>query len=281
MSTIPTVTWPFPEPDRIVIAGDWHGNARAAAIALDAAVAVGAPVIVQLGDFGLWPGYEGARYLTELNTLASDLGVLIAWVDGNHEDFTQLAATPVSEDGLQWQDSHIAHVPRGARWTWHGIRFAALGGATSLDRARRKLGTSWWIEESVNDNDLAVLAAGGDCDVLLTHDCPAGVDIPGIGHRDIAAAVRSGWPLAELERAWDHRDRMLEAVRSVRPTHLWHGHYHLRYSAAATLHDRGDTQVEGLSWDGEALTQRIAVVDLASGQPRVRHIHSVLADPRG
>ena len=279
MSAIPTISWPVDEPDRIVLAGDWHGNARAAAIALDAASAVGAPLVLQLGDFGLWPGHEGAHYLAELNAVARELGILIAWIDGNHEDFTQLTHTPVSGDGLQWQGTHIAHLPRGSRWTWHDIRFAALGGATSLDRARRKLGTSWWVEESVNDDDLALLAAGGDCDVLLTHDCPAGVLIPGIAHRDYGAAVTSGWPISELERAWDHRDRLLEAVRATRPSHLWHGHYHLRHSATVSLHDHGDTHVEGLSWDGDALAQRIAVVDLTPGQPCVRNMHSVLADP--
>lgn len=134
MGNSPNVNWPLSQPDRVLIAGDWHGNTRAAQVALETAATLRAPLVLQLGDFGLWPGHEGEHYLTELEAHAENLNILIAWVDGNHEDFTQLNATPISDDGLQWQRPHIAHLPRGSRWTWHGIRFAALGGATSLDR---------------------------------------------------------------------------------------------------------------------------------------------------
>ena len=270
------VTWPIPDPDTLVLAGDWHGNTQAAAIALDAAEQLDAPLVLQLGDFGLWPGHEGAHYITELDTIAGDLGVIVAWIDGNHEDFTQLKKIPHSSDGLQWVTPRIARIPRGSRWTWHGVRFAALGGATSLDKPHRTPGKSWWIEESVNDNDLELLAAGGDCDVLLTHDCPTGVAIPGIEHRNYSAAMASGWPIRELERAWDHRDLILEAVRATHPSHLWHGHYHLHYEATATLHDGGPTQVNGLSWDGDALAKRIAVVELTPGHVTLVNVHHAL-----
>jgi Icc-related predicted phosphoesterase len=270
------VSWPLPDPERILVAGDWHGNARAAAIVIDAAAHLDIPVIVQLGDFGLWPGQEGARYLSELEACASEAGVLIAWVDGNHEDFTQLAAIPVESDGLQWNSPHVVHIPRGSRWSWRKVRFAALGGATSLDRLQRTPGKSWWMEESVNDNDLAVLAAGGNCDVLLTHDCPTGVNIPGVKHRDYGAAVHSGWPLGELEIAWDHRDRLLEAVRSVKPRHLWHGHFHVRHSQVVALHDAAPTRVEGLSWDGDALSTRVLVAQLSQGNVKVSDLQRAL-----
>lgn len=276
--TAPQVTWPFPDPDVVVLAGDWHGNTRAAVSTLEVAKRLRAPLVLQLGDFGLWPGDEGAHYLSELDGAAAELGMLVAWVDGNHEDFTQLNQIPCSPDGLQWVAPRIARIPRGSRWTWHGVRFAALGGATSLDRPHRTPGKSWWPEESVNDQDLALLAAGGDCDVLLTHDCPTGVPIPGIEHRNYSAGQSSGWPIVELERAWEHRDRIREAVHASRPSYLWHGHYHLRYSAVAELHDRGLTHVEGLSWDGDALEKRAVVAVLSPQAVRVLNIYQALAE---
>lgn len=48
-------------PTRIALAGDWHGNTRWALHALEAAARQGCDTVVHLGDFGLWPGHDGAR----------------------------------------------------------------------------------------------------------------------------------------------------------------------------------------------------------------------------
>jgi len=258
-ATAHTVTWPIPDPHAIVLAGDWHGNTTAARDAITVAERLNAPVVLQLGDFGLWPGSSGQRYLTRLNSYAKKHQVLVAWIDGNHEDFTQLNETPVDSNGLQWQDTHIAHIPRGSHWTWHGHRFAGLGGATSLDRPDRTPGKTWWPQEAVTDRDLDTLEAGGHCDVLLTHDSPTGVHIPGIDQRNYSAALASGWTLPELERAWDHRDRIRQAIDTVRPLHLWHGHYHLRYTSTLTLNDGHTVTANGLSWDGDARDKRLSI----------------------
>jgi len=262
------INWRSDAPERIVVAGDWHGNGRAARNAFDAATLVGATLVIQLGDFGMWPGFEGTAYLNEVESHAAGAGIPVAWIDGNHEDFNQLLALPVDPvSGLRPVRKHVWHVPRGASWEWHDVRFRALGGATSLDRKSRKIGKSWWVEESISDIDIAAAVAGGPCDVLLTHDCPTGVDIPGIRHRSYADT--RDWPVSELERAWDHRDRLAEVVEVVQPKHLWHGHFHARYSQKAVLHAGPAVAVEGLGDDGTGPRGNLMVVDIGNGNVTV------------
>jgi hypothetical protein len=57
-------------PARIGIAGDWHGNA-AWAVRTIGKISVRLPrhgprIILQLGDFGIWPGSDGSEYLARL-----------------------------------------------------------------------------------------------------------------------------------------------------------------------------------------------------------------------
>lgn len=275
------VVWPFADPATLVVAGDWHGNTRAAQNALDAASAIGAPVIIQLGDFGLWPGDEGAHYLSEVQSAAEQAGVHVVWIDGNHEDFPQLHSYRVSPDGLRHLSDWVHHIPRGSAWVWHGVSFLAMGGATSVDRAQRVPGKSWWPQEHVTDSDIEAAAAQGVRDVLLTHDCPSGIDIPGIPHRSYADAFKSGWPVGDLEHAWDHRDRVAEVIPSALPLHVWHGHFHVRYSAEAHLHDRGITQVEGFGDDGQGPGGNLGVAVLTPGRATlhnlVPYLHSLEA----
>lgn len=259
------VTWPFEDPGTVVVAGDWHGNGRAAQNAVSLAASLGAPLVLQLGDFGMWPGPEGAQYLREVEDAAEQAQVHVAWIDGNHEDFPQLYEYPVRDTGLRQISPRLHHIPRGAGWAWRGVRFRALGGATSVDRAHRIPGVSWWHQEHVTDADLEAATSGGACDVLLTHDCPAGVDIPGIKHRDYVAAAVSGWPISALEHAWDHRDRLAEVIPALKPAHLWHGHFHVRYSAPVVLHDQGLTRVEGLGDDGQGPLGNLMVATLGAG----------------
>jgi len=267
------VTWPFADPGTVVVAGDWHGNHRAAKSAVSLAAAIDAPLVLQLGDFGMWPGPEGAQYLREVEDAAMQAQVHVAWIDGNHEDFPQLYQYPVRDTGLRQISQWLHHIPRGASWAWQGVKFRALGGATSVDKAHRIPGVSWWPQEHVTDADLEATTTRGVCDVLLTHDCPAGVDIPGIKHRDYVAAAMSGWPIGALEHAWDHRDRLAEVIPALKPTHVWHGHFHVRYSAATSLHDQGLTRVEGLGDDGQGPSGNLMVATLDSG---VVTVHNAL-----
>jgi hypothetical protein len=225
------------EPSRIVVAGDWHGNALHAinVICTAAALLPGQwrPTILHLGDFGIWPGNAGAEYLHLVRGYCEDKGVRIWFVDGNHEDFTQLEKFR-GGDPVRW-------LPRGTRWTWHGRTWLALGGGVSLDRAIRTEGESWWPQEEITEDQAAEAIAGGPAHVLVSHDCPSGVT------HTFPPAPRF-WDLADLARNDRHRERLQEVAGAVQPGWLLHGHLHKAYQRVADL-GYGPVEVTGLDRD--------------------------------
>lgn len=236
---------------KLLLVGDTHGNTRwwrEAVVPL--AARVGADGIVEVGDFGFWPGKGGDEFLAAVD--ASGLPVWFA--DGNHEHHPYLAsrvADARDEHGITDATvpvpltATITYLPRGGRIRFGNVDFVALGGARSIDRRLRTPGVDWFLEESVNDADLDVVAAGGTADVLLAHDTPSGYVIPGL------------LPDHELPIAWvperpgceEHRERIREALEAVRPSLVVHGHYHVRYTTELD-EPWGPVRIEGLSHDG-------------------------------
>lgn len=253
---MPTVD-PLATPARIAFAGDWHANTAWAVAAVEHATERGAEVIVHLGDFG----YDfRAEFVGGVDRALRKAGVPLLFVDGNHEDFPTLLRYPVHGNGLRRLTDHLWHLPRGLRWQWSGVRLMALGGAHSVDRLWRTAGVSWWREETITAGEAARATAGGPVDVLVCHDCPAGVDIPGL------AESAHLWPPEELALADEHRTLLRSVVDAVRPSEIWHGHYHRRYRAAADL-GHGPVLVQGLDCDGTNIEDNVVLVDLAELPP--------------
>lgn len=243
---------PLATPARVAFAGDWHANTRWGTAAIQYAAEHGAEVVVHLGDFG----YEfRAAFLDGLERALTRTGLRLLFVDGNHEAFPILLRHPVHPNGLRQLTSRVWHLPRGFRWTWGGLRWLALGGAHSVDRPWREPGVSWWREETVSDADLARAIEGGPADVMVSHDCPAGVPIPGL------AESAHLWPAEELVASDDHRSRMRRVVDAVRPRAIWHGHFHRQYTTSVEL-GYGPVTVHGLDCDGSTLDDNVSVVAL-------------------
>lgn len=211
------------DPERVVLAGDWHGDRLHAASVIQWAAREGCAGIVQLGDFGVWPGHGGKSFLDAV-ALSLDLsGIWLVFVDGNHEDFTQLADLKPDDTGAHPLRPNLWRLPRGFRWTWFDRTWMALGGATSLDRPSRRPYVDWWPEEELTLGDYRAATSGGLVDVMVSHDAPAGYDVPGIPPASV-------WPPAELARADRHRGVMRAVCDEVKPSWLFHGHFHSRYS---------------------------------------------------
>lgn len=247
-------------PDRVLIAGDWHGNIAWAIQVLKAAHQQGISHVLHLGDFGYWHGPKGAAYLKAVNAQLALYGQVLHFVDGNHEDFDELLELPVDPDtGVRpvLEGGRIFHLPRGFRWQWAGRTRMAVGGATSLDRKSRVAGLSWWPQEELTDDDVryATEPSRGPVDVMLTHDVPAGVDIPGLA---------DGWDPHELRRAQDNHKRMRQIVDQVRPELLLHGHFHVRYDGELGYPNGRPCRVVGLDCDGGQLMANTVVVDTAT-----------------
>ncbi len=246
---------PLTQPDRIAFAGDWHANTHHAEIAIERAHAEGVQTILHLGDYAyVFP----RRYLSAQEPLLARYGMHLLFVPGNHDDYRQLARYTVYPNGLIRIAPHIWALPRGYRWEWGGVRFLACGGAYSVDRHDRVPGIEWWPEEEITEQDIA--ACGTErADVLLAHDCPAGVIIPGADDVDPATL---DIPWIDLLRSAEHRQQLRRIVDATRPRWIWHGHYHRLYQREVDL-GYGPVTVTGLDRDGRPLADNLHVVDLA------------------
>lgn len=237
----------FPQaPERVLLAGDWHGNLAWAQGVIEHAGTRGIPVIVHLGDFGFWvPGYLTDQFLTGVEQACADAGVTLLWVDGNHEDHGSLNRIPLDPDtGVRVISEHVIHLPRGFRWTWFGKTWMALGGAHSVDRQDRIPGRSWWPEEHLSDDEVRRAIAGGPVDVIVAHDAPDRVSVPGL--------IPGRFPLREVAIGDRHREKVGEVVDATRPAVLFHGHYHVRYEARRSLPEQGSTAIIGLADDSSS-----------------------------
>lgn len=243
------------EPQRVAFAGDWHMNAAWAVKAIYHAKSRGADVIVHLGDYAYT---FDAEFVHKVEKALARTGLPLLFVDGNHENFDLLYQQPIGGNGLRQISAHVAHLPRGFRWEWGAVRFLAMGGAYSVDRPYRVPGGSWWPEETITSRQVYEAAEPGFCDVLISHDCPAGVVIPGIDDRTGPAP----FPAAEIERSDEHRKLLGALVDAVQPSVIWHGHYHVAYRQLADL-GFGPVVVNGLDCDGSRLEANVRVVDVA------------------
>lgn len=237
-------------PGRILVAGDWHGNTDWATHVIGqaedrlAGETGTVKVILHLGDFGIWPGAAGEEYLREVRQALVDADALLMFVDGNHEDFSQLARWHGGfhpDRGTKWGWPRLFWLRRGHRWEWHGRTWLALGGGVSLDRAIRTEGVNWWPEEEISDEQEREVVAAGPADVMVTHDCPSGV-------MHTFPPPPSFWDLKDLARNDAHRERLQRIVDAVQPSHLLHGHLHRSYQRTCDF-GYGPVEVTGLDYD--------------------------------
>jgi len=218
---------------RILLAGDLHANLAAGRETVCRAVDARADVIVQLGDFGFWPGRDHG-FLAGMDSLLRDSGMQMWWLDGNHEDHPALLQR--GADGF----GNLVHLPRGHTWTWEGVTWAAVGGAVSVDAVLRVPGVDWFPQES------AVPGMSGHADVVVAHDAPlvgtlAGLDVP----IDVQAR-QTGWARADIAASRQHMREMGRLCRELSPAVWFHGHHHVRHTGSF-----GQTRIEGLAADGK------------------------------
>ncbi|MEI6624365.1 MAG: metallophosphoesterase [Actinomycetes bacterium] len=274
------IVWPVPEPAKVIFAGDWHADRSVSDAVLRQAGATGVDLIVQLGDFGLRRGITGDDFLDAVDARCAQTGVPVAWIDGNQENFDLLEETPVDPlTGLRVFREHVWQIPRASWWVWAGLRFVALGGATSLDRHYRLPSRTWWPAEAITAGQAATAVAAGPADVLLTHDCPAGVPVPGFTPEVFLRL----WPQSEVRAARANADLVAEVARALRPAVVLHSH--LRIGHTTTVSAFGcQTRVVGLSdnlglpeanrtcVELDRLAEQIAVLRAVSAGPAAKEV---------
>jgi hypothetical protein len=246
-----------PPSAQVLMVGDVHCNVHYLLPLIAWAAAGGHRTIVQLGDtFGTrLDTAEGAMDVLSRTCQAHQVTFL--FIEGNHDRHVDgLDRLPVHPpSGLRPCRPNVWHVPRGFSWTWNGCRWAAIGGAVSVDAAQRIAGTSWWPEEEITDDEVdAMLRQVGQADVLLTHDRPAWVEaalglVPGAWWE----RTPPHWADSDFHRSQAHQQRLDRLVAGLRPALHLHGHLHRRYTLVS---DRtpwgGRCRVEGLAHEGMA-----------------------------
>jgi hypothetical protein len=167
------------EPQRVMFLGDVHGQDRWVGHAIKVAAREKAQVVVQLGDFGYWEHQRsGVTYLDAVEWHAARHRVVVLFIRGNHDNEPLLRARyEPGPGGFVAVRPHVWWIPDGHRWTWDGVSFVAAGGAFSVDVHSRVEGVDWWATEELSSKGAEQVIAGGHADVMVTHDCPAGVSL--------------------------------------------------------------------------------------------------------
>lgn len=239
-------------PGKIVVAGDWHGNTRWALNVIwesrELLAGEGEKVILQLGDFGIWPGEAGKAYLDQLGLALDQYDTMLLFVPGNHEDYDQIGSWPWEQRAVAVPGTggRIICLGRGYRWQWHGREWLACGGAASPDRAwRERNGAGWWPGETITREDEEACISGAPADVLVSHDRPAQARLS-------LPPWPMGWTTQDLARCNASRDAVQRVCEGTQVRHVIHGHYHLDFSSRAHDLGYGPVQVTQLGTDGDA-----------------------------
>jgi hypothetical protein len=253
---------------RVLMVGDLHCNTATAIKAFEFAAAVGADVILQVGDFGFWPRTEaGRKFLRKTEARLAQLGLDLWWVDGNHDDLQALRSRPVEADGRRRVSEHMWHLPRGHRWVWGDTVWVAAGGAVSLDRCWRTEGVSWFRDEALTYAEVDRIIADGPAGVVVSHDAPWGVGT--LERRfglNLAVAEReSSWPDDLLQQSDDHMRLVRRLADWVLASRVFHGHHHVRYDDLLTT-SHGMVEITGLGDDRCPIDQVCVLVD-EKGRP--------------
>lgn len=250
--------------ERVLIAGDIHGNVTHAEYLCQQARKQGVSKIMQVGDFGAWEHMEmGVDFFDKVQKFCARYEVTMYWLDGNH-DKTSLVLSKYSdnpdEQGFLKCRELVRYAPRGHRWTWGESSCMALGGAYSVDKfprleaehelkkkrlAKRAYGstvsadvagTYWFPEEEITGEEFdRILNVAEPVDVLFTHDKPR--------------SSSPGWNRKDFLECLPNQDRIEQLVKKVQPKRLWHGHLHYPYECMIHTGDGYWCGVQGLDCD--------------------------------
>lgn len=132
----------------------------------------------------------------------------------------------------------------------------ALGGAVSVDKMGRKEGVSWWPGETLKQADVEYASRPGKVNVLVAHDAPFGVHIPGIKPKG-----QSEWPDWVLDESCDHQRKVRAVMEATRPDLMVHGHMHTAYQTLYRYGDGVKCLVRGLDCDGTTLERNTLFLD--------------------
>lgn len=209
---------------RILLTGDTHAQIDRLLFLNDSEMTK-EDIVIVLGDFGfIW---KDNKYTDETLKLLGEKKCTIAFLDGNHENFSLIRA---KETITEWNGGRVGMLPygvihllRGEIYKINGKIVGVCGGANSIDKARRIEGESWWKEEEITDADVDNFAANlskikdKKIDIMLSHDAPASL-VPLV---KLYSYVNN---TGETSKSQDQLERILQMANIEK----WYfGHWHI------------------------------------------------------
>lgn len=138
--------------------------------------------VIIAGDFGcIWDGSK--EHDEVMLKWLEEKPFTTLFIDGNHENFDLLYKYPteVWNGGVvhRIRDS-ILHLTRGQVFNIFGYKIFTFGGATSIDKAYRREGISWWPQEIPNHAEIEtaldnLAKVDNKVDYVITHTCTSDV----------------------------------------------------------------------------------------------------------
>ncbi|MCI1017350.1 metallophosphoesterase [Microbacterium sp. C5A9] len=211
--------------ERVAVCGDWHGNVhwvRTLARALST-LAPEITTILQLGDWWMNPRDQDAAFKdSSIDTVLVTLG--------NHEPWNLVTplldthpGSSVRVSAMTWLLSRPAYLTIGGR------RVLSLGGASSVDKAWRKPGASWWPDEDITDAQAKAALVGAanyePADLMLTHETPDLTPVKAV--RAVLRENPLAFPDDALAGSANSRHRVGKVWAINHPELLIHGHMHV------------------------------------------------------
>ena len=209
-----------------VICGDWHQNMQYVTLLLDELGYYGTTTIIHVGDIGFMGRYRD-RYINKLDELLTSKGILLYFIEGNHEDYDWLSQLPQDELGLGHVTDRIKHIPRGSQYRIKNKIITFIGGGVSVDQNIRVKGLDWWPDEELTDEQVSQYKQIAPTDILISHDGPSSCTLP---------LPHTHYFLPELIHKSDvHRNKLEEIREALQPSYMVFGHYHIAHSRVIEL----------------------------------------------
>jgi hypothetical protein len=236
-------TFHNPHVNAVHVCGDWHTDAiwaeQVIRHKLDAAVS---PIILHVGDFGVWRDERGRQYVNKVSKALLAQGMYLYVTLGNHEDY-EFIDTLEDVDGMpgcKWLDkrNRIVLLDRPYVWEWSGVKFMSFGGANSVDRWERTENVDWFAGEQISDTDVERGQHVGTVDVMITHEVPTQVDPFNGKPGTMMLSTR------QLVYADESRAQLQKVFNTARPKMFLHGHYHVKRARMEYLTDYTSDRTE-------------------------------------
>lgn len=243
----------------VVVAGDWHGNVGWIGKAIPAIAREASCVrtILHAGDFGIWAGLQGRKYLDAVDFWCDRAGISRVLVTpGNHEDWHWLDTEFKKQTGEPVALSSVVEVlPRGYRFEIGKRSFASFGGAASVDFEMRTSGIDWFRNELPTGQDVAQAIDRGPADILVTHET---IDGGTAASEYILRSNPMRWGPEAVAYSRQSRALVTQVWDGLAPKLLFHGHMHV----ADEITLQSGQQVISLGCDGQA--RNLALLELST-----------------